>query len=91
MAHFHLYFQLRESFEEVDIVPEGKEIPLAEIFLVAGFFLIYLIEEIVHSTCDSKLHHHQHEEPQCEELKCEEQCEEQREQTLAVHRYFPAN
>jgi len=84
----HMLPELRESFEEADIVPEGKEIPLAEIFLVVGFFLIYFIEEFVHSTCDSKLHHHQHDEPQCEELKCEEQCEEQREQTLAVHRAF---
>ena len=55
--------------------------------LAVGFFLIYFIEEFVHTTCDSKLHGHNHEEPQCEELRCEEQCEEQREQSLAVHRY----
>ena len=80
-------FQIRETFQRVDILSEGyKNLPLAEILLAFGFFLIYFIEEFVHTTCDSKFARHNHEEPQCEELKCEEVCEEQREQRLAVHR-----
>jgi len=85
----HMLPEIRETFEGADIWPEGQEhLPLAEIMLAVGFFLIYFIEEFVHTTCDSKLHGHNHEEPQCEELRCEEQCEEQREQSLAVHRAF---
>ena len=86
-VYFGILIQIRETFEGADIWPDGQEhLPLAEIFLAIGFFLIYFIEEFVHTTCDSKLHGHNHEEPQCEELKCEVQCEEQREQSLAVHR-----
>ena len=33
---------------------EGEE-NLAEIFVCLGFFMIYFIEEFVHSTCDRKI------------------------------------
>ena len=36
------------------ITCEGEE-NLAEIFVCLGFFMIYFIEEFVHSTCDRKI------------------------------------
>lgn len=48
---------MRETFERAAILPEGnKHIPIAEIILTIGFFLIYFIEEFVHFLCDSELH-----------------------------------
>ena len=46
---------MRESFEESGLL-DGKNIPLAEIVLSIGFFLIYFVEEFVHFLCDSELH-----------------------------------
>ena len=54
---FFYYVQVRENFESADILTEDtKQIPLAEIMLMTGFFLIYFIEEFVHCLCDAQLH-----------------------------------
>ena len=51
------FFQVRENFEHAEILSEKYEhIPLGEIILMIGFFLIYFIEEFVHFVCDSDLH-----------------------------------
>ena len=51
------FFQVRENFEHAGILSEKYEhIPLGEIILMIGFFLIYFIEEFVHFVCDSDLH-----------------------------------
>ena len=46
-----LPFQVREGFASVENLEEK---PMAEIVLCAGFFLIYVIEEVVHGACDPK-------------------------------------
>ena len=45
--------QVHETFEEINLLPEGYEhIPMAEIIFMVGFFLVYFIEELVHNFCD---------------------------------------
>ena len=89
---------MRENFENSSILSGGNEhIPLAEIILMVGFFLIYFTEEFVHSLCDAKLDadHDVAIENFKDTLKCgiEECIEEQqgvvdkrRKQSVGVHR-----
>ena len=73
---------MRENFENAQILSKGYEhIPLAEIMLMIGFFLIYFIEEFVHAWCDSDEHGHKHEEEVVEQL-----CAEKQKQSIDVHR-----
>ena len=51
--------QVGENLEASGI--DFKGYPMAEILLCCGFFLIYLIEELVHFFLDSDVHEH-HEE-----------------------------
>ena len=41
-------------------LPKVKEYPTAFILFCCGFFLIYLIEELVHSIADKSVHNHHH-------------------------------
>jgi len=51
LSLLHMLPEVRESLEAAF---EGEE-NLAEIFVCLGFFMIYFIEEFVHSTCDRKI------------------------------------
>ena len=51
---FFFAFQVRESIESTSYDLDG--IPAAEILFCCGFFLIYLIEELVHCLCDARVH-----------------------------------
>ena len=53
---FEKHFQLRENLEESEIDFMG--VPMAEILVCAGFFLIYFIEECVHFFLPSGEYHH---------------------------------
>ena len=53
------YFQVRENIEESGMNFNG--VPMAEILICAGFFLIYLIEEMVHFLLGSEIHPHEDE------------------------------
>ena len=78
---------MRENFENAQILPEGQEhIPLAEIMLMIGFFLIYFIEEFVHALCDSDQHGHAHDEEVVEQL-----CAQKQKQSIDVHRLETKN
>ena len=42
-------------------LPKVKEYPTGYILFCCGFFLIYLIEELVHSCLDKPVHEHHNE------------------------------
>ncbi len=48
--------QVRAALEESHL--DLHEAPLAEILFCLGFFVLYFVEELVHVTCDPKLHQH---------------------------------
>jgi len=80
----HMLPEVRENFENAKVLPEEYEhIPLAEIVLMSGFFLIYFIEEFVHAWCDSDQHGHKHDDQVIEQL-----CAEKQKQSIDVHRAF---
>ena len=54
--------------------PDGSFEGLGEVLICAGFLLIYLIEELVHVTCDRYAQH--------------DHCEEDHTQTIKAHRLF---
>jgi len=66
----HMLPEVRETLE--DVFP-GEE-ALAETLLCVGFFMIYIIEELVHFACDQNLQH--------------DHCEDDHTQSIAVHRAF---
>ena len=47
---------MRENIEVSEVELDG--LPLAEILFCVGFFLIYFVEELVHSFLDSSIHNH---------------------------------
>ena len=74
--------------ESAAILPEGYEhIPIAEIILMIGFFLIYFIEEFVHLLCDSELHGNarDHAVEKCAVEECVEETN-MRKQSIGVHK-----
>ena len=74
--------------ENAAILPEGYEhIPIAEIILMIGFFLIYFIEEFVHLLCDSELHGNarDHAVEKCAVEECVEETNI-RKQSIGVHK-----
>jgi len=74
--------------ENAAILPEGYEhIPIAEIILMIGFFLIYFIEEFVHLLCDSELHGdaRDHAMEKCVVEECVEEAN-MRKQSIGVHK-----
>ena len=74
--------------ENAAILPEGYEhIPIAEIILMIGFFLIYFIEEFVHLLCDSELHGNarDHAMEKCAVEECVEETN-MRKQSIGVHK-----
>jgi len=66
----HMLPEVRETLEKVF----PKESALAETFLCSGFFMIYIVEELVHSFCDHSLQH--------------DHCEDDHTQSITVHRAF---
>ena len=74
--------------ENAAILPENYEhIPIAEIILMIGFFLIYFIEEFVHLLCDSELHGNarDHAVEKCAVEECVEETNI-RKQSIGVHK-----
>ena len=74
--------------ENAAILPKGYEhIPIAEIILMIGFFLIYFIEEFVHLLCDSELHGNarDHAVEKCAVEECVEETN-MRKQSIGVHK-----
>ena len=62
ISYVYYVFQVRENFEHAEILSGKYEhIPLGEVILMIGFFLIYFIEEFVHYLCDSDLHVNDHD------------------------------
>ena len=74
--------------ENAAILPEvHAHTPIAEIVLMIGFFLIYLIEEFVHFLCDSELHGdaRDHAVEKCAVEECVVETN-MRKQSLGVHK-----
>ena len=69
------------------MLPKGHEhIPLAEIILMVGFYLIYFVEEFVHFVCDSDLHDHDARDFIHENEMMEEVATKRRKQSIGVHK-----
>ena len=59
-------FSFLQVIENVEMagdagLPKVKEYPTGYILFCCGFFLIYLIEELVHSCLDKSVHEHHNE------------------------------
>ena len=61
---------LSTNFEKGQLSPSLKSFPLAEVFVLIGFYLIYIIEEVTHALIDRCAaggqpgHNHGHDEMQ---------------------------
>lgn len=61
----HLQPEVREGMEELQssgAIPELRhDLHIAELVFCAGFFFVYLVEELVHAVLDSRPHEHEDE------------------------------